>query len=137
MEKSDVLYKSKTVKCSNCDKDLFESLSLSMVQIVTNDKDKVTKVVPCCKGECDRKLKSLLKENEYDGWKDLEDFTNPYLFIKHIMSVLNCMYEDKGFENKDAFEAYKDLIIKCYPYVSRDMNDREKESATMSETLPF
>lgn len=137
MGKSDVLYESETVKCANCGKDLFESLSLSMVQIATNDNELITRVVPCCKGECDRKLKSLLRENEHDGWKDLEDFTNPYLFLKHIMSVLNCMYEDKGFENEEAFEAYKDLIIKCYPYISKSMTEKEKESARMSEIFPF
>lgn len=137
MEKAKVFYNSETVKCVNCGKDLFKDTSLSMVQFVTNNKDMITRVVPCCKGECDKRLRRLLNRDEIDGWRDFGDFINPYIFLKHIMSVMNCMYEDKGFENKEAFENYKNLVIRCYPYVSRNMTEKEIESARIDEMIPF
>lgn len=137
MEKAKVFYNSETVKCANCGKDLFKDVSLSMVQLVVNDKDMITRVVPCCKGECDRRLERLLNRDEIDGWKDFEIFINPYLFLKHITSIMNRMYEGRGFENKEAFENYKNLVISCYPYVARNMTETEIKSARIDEMIPF
>lgn len=138
MNKSNVFEKEEKVLCENCGKDLMLDPEMSMVQIVDDmTTKKITRIVPCCKGECDNLLKLRLEENESDGWKDLSEFINPILYLKHIMSVLNNMYDGIGFANEEAFEEYKSLVIRCYPYVTRDMTEEEIKSCEMSFMFPF
>ncbi len=137
MQASNIFDKIEPVKCVLCGKNLINDIGLSMVQIRTDDSGKITKVIPCCKGECDRKLKSDMDNNEHDGWKDLSEFTNPFLFMKHIMSVINSMYDKEGFANKEAFETYKELVLNCYPYVTRNLTDTEAQTAKYDAMLPF
>jgi hypothetical protein len=136
MKRSNVFSNSKELTCKVCGKSLFEKPGMSMINIIMNtETDKIVSVVPCCKGKCDKSIKA--NKNEVSGWKDLIDFTNPYLFIKHVMSVFNSMYDGEGFENKEAFEEYKDLLLTIYPYVTRDLTDEENESAILANAMPF
>lgn len=137
MQESNVFSSPREIKCKYCGKNLMEEPSLSMVQIITDENNKITKVNPCCKGNCDKQLVKELKSNESDGWKEFSEFINPYLHIKHFMSVMNSMYEGIGFENEQAFSDYKDFIIDCYPYITRNLSEDEIQSASFSEMLPF
>lgn len=137
MEKSNIFDDANGVKCVYCGKNLMDDVHRSMVQLITNEQWQITKVYPCCKGTCDKQLIKGMQKGESDGWQELSQFTNPYLYLKHIMSVMNNMYEGTGFANKQAFEDYKKLIIECYPYVARNLSDGERQSATMEDLLPF
>lgn len=137
MKKSNIFNSNEEVKCEYCGKKLMDNPTLSMVQIVCDNENKITGILPCCKGKCDKELKNRIKDNNCDGWKEFDEFINPYLYIKHIMAVLNSMYEGRGFANKEAFESYKDLIIKCYPYITRDLTKNEIENANFDEMFPF
>jgi hypothetical protein len=137
MEKSNIFGDTEGVKCACCGNNLMENVNLSMVQIITNAQRKITKVYPCCKGSCDKQLLRGLQHGEHDGWQELSQFTNPYLYLKHIMSVMNNMYGGTGFENQQAFDDYKNLLIQCYPYVARNLSPAEIQSAQISDMMPF
>ena len=137
MRASNIFDEIEPIKCAVCGKNLLDDIGMSMVQIRTNNNDKITGFIPCCKGECDEKLKRSMKKNEYDGWKDVKEFVNPFLFIKHMMSVMNSMFDGEGFANKEAFEVYKDFVINCYPYVTRDLTDAEKKEVEYDAMSPF
>ena len=136
MNKSNVFSNSNELVCKVCGKPLFEEPGMSMINIIMNTKtNKIVSVAPCCKGKCDKSIKA--KNDEVSGWKDLSDFTNPHLYMKHIMSVFNSMYDGEGFENKEAFEAYKNLLLDIYPYITRDITEDEKEQALFANAIPF
>lgn len=137
MEKSNIFSNDESLKCSCCGKGLMENVNLSMVQIITNEDGLITNVHPCCKKACDKQLLRGLKPGEDDGWRELSEFTNPYLYLKNIMAIMNNMSEGKVFANEQAFEDYKDILIKCYPYIARNLSNAEIQSAELSNMLPF
>lgn len=115
-----------------------KDIDASLVNIVQDiDTNKINAVHMCCKGKCDYIIQNSTGENKISAWKDLKDFTNPYLYLKHIMAVLNSMNKGEGFENEEAFQAYKNLLIKMYPYVSRNMNEKEKQAISIAEMFEF
>jgi len=138
MRKSNVFDDSEDIRCCVCGKNLMGDVDASMVNIIQNTSTgKIISVCPCCKGMCDQKIEYSVKENELSGWKDLSTFTNPYLYLKHIMSVMNSMNCGEGFENETAFKAYKDLLIKMYPYVTRNMDSNEEREVELDNMMPF
>ena len=138
MEKSNVYSSNTEIKCSICGKDLMEQPEMSLVNIIQNlDTNKIVSVKPCCKGKCDQIIEGTAKRRELSGWKDLTDFMNPYLYMQHIMSVMNSMQKAEGFENQDAYEEYKNLLLNMYPYITRNLSEEEKEEAIMSNAFPY
>ena len=123
MEKSNVFSNDEIIRCTVCGKDLMDDIKMSMVQIITDENDKIVRVIPCCKGKCDQILQDEIKESEGNGFRDLSTFINPYLYINNIMQMMDRMFEGKGFANQEAFNAYSDLILNCYQYVSRNLSD--------------
>lgn len=88
MDKSNVYSDCQEIKCSVCGKNLMEAPGMSLVNIIQNiDTNKIVSVKPCCKGKCDKIVERTAKVREISGWKDLTEFTNPYLYMKHVMSV--------------------------------------------------
>ncbi len=138
MKKSNVFSNPRTINCSVCGKDLMEDPGLSLVNIIQNiQTKKIICVKPCCKGKCDKIVSGNVKQGEVSGWKDFSDFTNPYLYLKHVMSVLNSMYAGEGFENEQAFEDYKNFLIDMYPYVTRELSEDEIRAAVLDNAIPF
>ena len=126
------------LKCAHCGKNLFEDIGMSIVVLVEDIKNnKITDIYTCCKGKCD----DILQENRVagngsDGWKELSEFTNPFLFLKHIMAIMNNMHD--GVEiSKTAFESYKEIVLATAQYVMRDLTPSEKESVRIESMLPF
>lgn len=137
MEKSNIFSNNETLKCVVCGKNLMDNIKMSMVQIITDENDQIVRVLPCCKGECDHRLQDEIKDYEGDGFRDLSTFINPYLYIKNLMQIMDRMFEGKGFANQEAFDTYSDLILNCYEYVSRNLNEEEKEAAKKITLLPL
>ena len=137
MNKADFLKKEK-IFCERCGRDLTIKPELSMIQIVDdNTTKKIARIVSCCKGECDKKLLLNLKENECGRWKDLTVLFNPIFYIEHMMAILNHMYDGGGFESEKVFEDYKNLMLKCYPYVIRNLTEEEITQMKYMNMLPF
>lgn len=137
MKKSNIFDKTEDVVCSVCGKNLLEDPDMALLNIILNEDNKIVHVKPCCKGDCDHKISRMVKDDESSGWKDIKDFTNPYLYMKHLMSVLNSMFDGKGFENKEAFENYKKFVLSMYPYVTRNLTDEDKEQIKIDNMVPF
>lgn len=137
MKKSNIFDKETELHCAYCGKNLLENINLSMVIIATDNSDNIVKVIPCCKKDCDHKLTRDLPTDVSDGWEELSIFTNPYLYLKHIMAMLNNMYDGAKFLNEEAFENYKEILLAMAPYVMRDMTDGEISSAKLDDSLQF
>lgn len=137
MEKSNVIEGEIKLSCINCGTNLLENPRMAMVQIINGINGDITKVQPCCKGDCDKILLRELSQGEKDGWKELTEFLNPHLYLKHIIAMFNNMYAGVSFSNEQALENYKNLLINCYPYVSRNMNRSEDESAKLDYQINF
>lgn len=138
MNKSNVFSNETDVKCCVCGKSLFDEPNMSMINIIQNmDTKKIVSVKPCCKGKCDRKVSILQNDREISGWKDFTEFLNPYQYMNHLMSVMNSMNKGIGFENDEAFEDYKQLILNAYPCITRNMTDDEIRAAVLMNQMPF
>jgi hypothetical protein len=129
VKRNNMYSKHEELNCKHCGADVLQDINNSIV-VIHQEGNTVTHVFPCCKGACDDALGSL------SGWKELKDFTNPYLYLKHVMAVLNNMHEGMEFTD-EAFEGYKQVLIKTAPYVFRDMGDDEMGDAALSNILPF
>ena len=117
------------LNCKSCGTDVLKDVKNSIV-VFNEVNNKIISVYACCKGECDNTLGSP------SGWRELYEFTNPYLHLKHTISVLNNLHDGLKFED-EAIEGYKDVILRTSPFVYRDMEGNEKESASMFNMLPF
>lgn len=136
MKKSNV-YESEPLMCDVCGKDLFKDPGMSIIVFIEDmDRNAINDIKFCCKGNCDRKLKASIKKGELDGWKELSEFINPYLYLKNIMAVLNRTHEGLIIEDL-AYEKYKDLILNCYPYICRNLEPNELRAAENAEMFPF
>ena len=81
-----------------------------------------------CKGECDEKLKRMYAQKDLfdNGWEDLRDLTIPSIWIMRLMAFLNGIQRDRDM-NEPAFEKMKQMFIRTYPYVARNLTTYEKE----------
>lgn len=79
-----------------------------------------------CKGECDRKLCAPFKAQYRDQWEDIDDLKNPTLWIKLLMAFINGIYDNHDL-SEEAFKTMKQMFIRSYPYVARNMTSKEKE----------
>lgn len=129
MERNNMFTNYDPLECKNCGVDVLNNISQSIVVIDEQD-NKVKDVYACCKGKCDDEL------GRPSGWKELKDFTNPYLYLKHIMAILNNVYEGMEF-TEEGLEGYKQVLLRTAPYVFRNLNDDEIDRAITSNMLPF
>lgn len=137
MEKSNVFSNEEVIRCEICGKNLMDNVDMSMVQIITDEEDKIVRVIPCCKGKCDKILQSKIKDSEGNGFRDLITFVNPYLYINNLIEIMDRMFEGRGFQNQEAFNSYSSLILNCYKYVSRDLSKEEIELSENINLLPI
>lgn len=138
MKKSNVFDENNEINCAICGKNLIDNINNSMVNVIINtDTNKIVSVIPCCKGECDDKITSDLNTNEVSNWQEFSHFTNPYLYLKNFISAMNLIVDNKGFDNKKAFKDYQSILINMYPYVSRDLTEKEISSANSDNLFQF
>ncbi len=126
--------------CNVCGKNLIDNPKMSLINVVENIKThKIKSFIPCCKGKCDDLISKTIRlnDNYISKWNDVFDYQNPYLYLKYVISMLNLMQSDEGFENKEAFESFKKFIIAMFPYVSRNMTKEEKDYAKEINSLPI
>ena len=79
-----------------------------------------------CKGDCDRKLCASYKGQYRDQWEDIDDLKNPTLWIKLLMAFINGIYHNHDL-SEVAFKTMKQMFIRSFPYVARNMTTAEKE----------
>lgn len=125
MHRSNVFRTNEDLLCSHCGENLFEKIENATILIVTDDENSIVAVKPCCKDACLTEVKSEFHDYNVSGRVELSDFMNPYIFLKHIFFVFDGMRGRRLFASNEAFEDYKSLVKKCYPFVSRDLTAEE------------
>lgn len=133
MKASNIFNGPQKLQCAYCGENLLENELNSMVLIVKDKESQIVAIKPCCKKECDNHLRNQYLGYDTDGWRELSDFLNPHSYMKHVMAIMNNMFKRELFANEEAFEEYKDLILRCYPYVTRDLTDDEKSYVEWSD----
>lgn len=134
-KKSNIYTDELVVKCTCCGKNILQDIGMSMIQIVTDDNDNIIKFNPCCKGKCEKSLRSSVPQNCSSICKELSTFTNPHLYLKYSMRTYNKMYEGKKFIDKQAFENFNNTLINMAPYVMRDMTEDEKQTVILGNSF--
>lgn len=128
MEKAE-LFKGQELRCANCDKDLFEDPTSSIVVFLKEKNGKFVDVYACCKDECDKKLlRSKGNSNHTSSWKDISDLVNPKLYLRQVFATMNTLRREDKFTD-EAFEDYKNILIQCSPYVMRSPSPEELKIA--------
>jgi surface protein len=89
-----------------------------------------------CRGNCDQTIKGMYQEKGlYDyGWESIDELCNPSIWISKIMAFINGMHDNNDL-SEDAFKTMKQMFIRSYPYVARNMTTKEKER--VSSLLQF
>lgn len=134
------------LQCEYCGKELLEENKGIVVvweKLVTSesppDAIRVEDIYWSCKGECDTILRSRYDHkypNHVDGWDDIPDICIPTVYLKWIISFMNQLYGNYYF-SKRAFEKHKILFIEIFPYVSRELTEKEKETLKMLANIPY
>ena len=138
MLRSNIFENEEELVCEVCGKNLMDNIDMSLINIIQNvETSKIVAMKPCCKGKCDEIIRYSAQNGEVSVWKDLKDFSNPYLYIRHVMAVMNSMYHGKGFENRVVFEEYKKIVLKMYPYITRNSSRAEDRRSAIDDALPF
>lgn len=80
-----------------------------------------------CKGDCDLILgKKYEKQGLIDnGWEDFRELTIPSVWISRMMAFLNCIQRERKMK-EPAFEKMKQMFIRTYRYVARNLTTNEK-----------
>lgn len=133
------------IKCDNCDKDLLKTGNGIFVVLQENDNYKTSKsgyeyaeekdVYFSCKGVCDTILENRFRRKGLwsGGWEDIDDLTIPTLFLKNIMAYMNQLTEREI--SKEAHEKMKQLYIRVFPHIARDLTEKEKERVSSLSEL--
>lgn len=120
-----------TLNCSVCGKNALEKPEDFNVVFDQNEEDVFMDMQVCCKENCDDKL-------DLPFWKDLSDFTNPYLHLQHINAMFNTIHDSqKDIFTDETLQKYKEIINKTSVFVYRDMTEKEKYDANISNLFPY
>ncbi len=116
------------LKCEKCGKNLLEDFEGIFVLLNDPATKKVEDLYVSCKGGCDETLKRLHQKgtNLNDGWYDLKNISNPYGYVKYVMTWLNSFHAGDKISD-EAFSKLKNILLNVFPYVCRDFTAEEKE----------
>ena len=133
---------SKSIHCEVCGADLLngskEGIYITFTPTTEYDEDghvvfenkEIKSIHFACKGDCDLKLCAPFRADYRDQWEDIDDLKNPTLWIKLLMAFINSIYESHNLSD-DAFKTMKQMFVRSYPYVARNMTTKEKEKVSM------
>ena len=98
---------------------------------------KIRNLYVCCGGDCDRILSKRYFTDRYvDAWAELRDYFTPTLYLKAVMAFCNGLNDPKIQYSEEAFDQKKEILIKAYPYVCRNLTQSEVESVRDLAMVP-
>ena len=120
--------------CKNCSEDITEGQRGIVVEW-SKFKERedgthyrhVKEIYWCCRGKrgCDHILVDQRRGDGYnDEWEDIFDLRIPTMYIRRVMASLNQIYGEYEY-TPEAFEASKELLITLFPYVARNLTQKE------------
>lgn len=134
--KSNVFEEAPELKCSVCKKHLEEAPENALIIGIKDLRSGFFKSVQaCCKGECEKRIRDALRQDEKIFVLELSDLMNPNLFIRHLMNRLGEFYSMDAERSEEAFEDYKSIISGIYPYIARSMSKEEIMEAKQKEIV--
>jgi len=120
--------------CKNCGEDITEGRRGIVVEWSKfNERDDgthfrhVKEIYWCCRGQygCDHSLANQRRGDGYsDGWEDIFDLRIPTIYLRWVMASLNQIFGNYEY-TPEAFEASKELLIVLFPYVARNLTQKE------------
>ncbi|RGE49144.1 hypothetical protein MHD_01295 [Mannheimia granulomatis] len=141
-----IFYSEPTLKCCNCKKellgrDIFKKRSAALVTVWYEKNEDgsnkteliegeevavIGQVVWSCKGACDSILEAdLLKKFNYAGWCDLGDYLLPPVYLRNLNSFMLGIFHNTYKE--EAIVQGRELMNNIFPFISRHLNDDDKE----------
>lgn len=121
------------LECEICQKDILrESVrNPGCANILFANKkgehDKVESIHVVCKGECDKALQaSLYSAGLITAWRDLRDFTNPILYLKHMIGYMNNIFSGPTQFTPKAHEKMKDIYISFSQRTLREISHEDR-----------
>lgn len=134
-----------SLKCKVCSKELFDLEDKGIIQVweqIRKDWSSETKRIEyvywVCRGRCDDVLtQRIIKQNDdvIDGWEDISDAIMPVVFIKWVMSTFNELRDGVQYSD-EAFDNLKTFMLKIYPFVCRNLTEKEQERVQSLMMIP-
>lgn len=121
------------ITCDFCKKNLLLESEHGIYVLVKDDLgeagcSKEYKDMYCaCRGNCDQKLKEKYRQKGlYDcGWEDIDEICNPTIWLMRFMAFVNGIHKKHDMSDV-AFEKMKKVFINTYPYVARQLTQKEQ-----------
>jgi hypothetical protein len=142
MKAAKIFFEPKKLECLKCGKNLLEPEPTGIIVVwetISEDQDakkEITDVYWCCKGACDMALSNTRKKRgSISSWRDISDVTIPTVYLTYILRTFNELRS--GIVYKDeAFKKFKDFMYALFPYISRELTEREKETVKGLMMIP-
>lgn len=118
--------------CEVCKKELLHSEQIKESIVVfyyeynsENLNKNYIKISTCCKGLCDRQLREQM--NMLSGWEDLSDFKSPLIYLRKVIGLVNSLHDPNNHYTENAINSLKTILIQLFPFVSRELNQQDRE----------
>lgn len=137
------------LRCKVCGKDLLQRNILNKYEgiiVFVQDKQyydhsygkhKYTDVYCVCKGECDIKMESIVREYEsVTSWNDISDLVIPVQFLKFVISIMNRIKNSRDIFTDEAYENLKEIIISLAQITMKRQLEEDIRRAKLLDELP-
>ena len=136
---SNVFYDAGPIECEHCHKNLLLNVEhgnfILLKKILGYDEDsipqfdeKYSKLADAGKKHDRIVTEKYTKEGYIDEWDDIDDLCNPYIWMSKVMAFVNGLYNG-NYMTEEAFEEFKQMLLRTYPYVCRHLTSKEMERA--------
>lgn len=137
-----------TIKCEYCDKDLLKDKTGMFVFLKNYEKkrDEETSILVegmyfSCKGICDRHLRSYYYSKfklSDSGWDDITNLLSPLWWLHNAICFLDRQHPHRVFTfNEEAYSKVKQMFIRTFPHVSRELTTDEQVFSTEEDYINY
>ena len=131
--------------CKVCNKDLLEqddpgviTIWQKMPKYRADEIKHFEHVFWVCRGRCDDILTEHMRHKDntlFDGWEDISDVLMPTIFIKWVMTIMNELRSGHTYSD-EAFKSMKTFLLQAFPYICRNLTEKEKERIRSLTGIP-
>lgn len=132
--------------CDYCGKNLLEPKKSGIVVMwektyghrENDDIHEYVDIYCCCKGHCDRVLKNehySKYDHVIDGWEDIPDIAIPTVYFKWVNSIFIELFHNAKY-SESAFKRILEIMSSIFPYISRELTEREKKIVKGLTVIP-
>lgn len=132
-----------SIKCDYCEKELLDKdargIFVKWLNYQRQKDEDITfyeHIYFCCKGHCDRQLKSQVRKPGWiDSWMDIPDIIIPTGYIRMMIAITNNYHSGEQFSDQ-AHDKIKNLILNIFPYVARECTTGEQDRLDILSLVP-